>query len=254
MERFRQKVTVITGGAGGIGLATARRLASEGGRVALLDCAAPHVERALGLLHDDGVEALAEVGDTASAADCNAIVQAAIEKWGRIDVLVANAAARAFGPILDAEDEDWDRLVAVNLRGTVHACSAAVQAFRAEGERGSIVMVGSVHAVVGRTEMPIYDATKAGMLSLMRTLAIELADSGIRVNMVSPGFTITDFHLHRATAAGRDPETLWETKPGLLQRPAEPEEIAAAIAFLASEDASYITGTNLMVDGGRHAL
>jgi NAD(P)-dependent dehydrogenase (short-subunit alcohol dehydrogenase family) len=102
--------------------------------------------------------------------------------------------------------------------------------------------------------MPIYDATKAAILSLTRSLAIELAPDGIRVNSVSPGFTVTEFHLRRAAAEGRDAAELRATQSGLFRRPAKPEEIAGAIAFLASSDASYVTATNLMVDAGVHAM
>src|SRR5438552_13054179 len=122
-----------------------------------------------------------------------------------------------------------------------------------DGGGGAMVLVSSMNALVGRANMPIYDAAKAGVLSLTRSLAVELAGDGIRVNSLCPGFTVTDYHLRRAAAQGRGADDLRAASPGLLKRPAEPEEMAAAIAFLASDDDSYITATNLMVDGGRHA-
>jgi meso-butanediol dehydrogenase/(S,S)-butanediol dehydrogenase/diacetyl reductase len=115
-----------------------------------------------------------------------------------------------------------------------------------------MVLVSSINAVVGRDNMPVYDAAKAGVLSLTRSLAIDLAKDGVRVNSVCPGFTVTDFHIRRAEEQGRTADDLRATQCGLFNRPAEPDEIAAAIVFLASGDASYITGTNLMVDAGRH--
>jgi NAD(P)-dependent dehydrogenase (short-subunit alcohol dehydrogenase family) len=117
-----------------------------------------------------------------------------------------------------------------------------------------MVLVSSICAVVGRDDMPIYDATKAGILSLMRSLAVDLAGDGIRVNSICPGFVVTDFHIRRARAQGKDPEELRTISAGLLKRPGRPEEMAAAIAFLASDDASYITATNLMADAGSHAV
>jgi 2-hydroxycyclohexanecarboxyl-CoA dehydrogenase len=253
MDRFHEKVAVITGGGAGIGLATARRLAAEGARLALLDWSAPDLERAACLLGDEGAETLALCGDAASAPDCDRVVRRAVGRWGKLDVLVANAGVRAFGSLLEASDEDWDRVLAVNLRGVANACIAAAGAMRASGGGGSMVLVSSQNALVGRHNMPVYDAAKAGVLSLARSLAVDLAGDGIRVNAVCPGFTVTDFHLRRAAAEGRNAADLRATQSGLLKRPAEPEEIAAAIAFLASDDASYITATTLMVDAGRHA-
>jgi NAD(P)-dependent dehydrogenase (short-subunit alcohol dehydrogenase family) len=193
-------------------------------------------------------------GDAARMADCEAVVTRAVERWGRLDVLVANAGVRAFGSLLEATEEDWERILAVNLRGVANACVAAAREMREGGVGGAMVMVSSANALVGRAAMPIYDAAKAGVLSLTRSLAVDLAGDRIRVNSICPGFTVTDFHVRRAVAQGRTAEDLRAAQPGLLKRPAEPEEMAAAVAFLASDDASYITATNLMVDAGGHAV
>jgi NAD(P)-dependent dehydrogenase (short-subunit alcohol dehydrogenase family) len=253
MRRFEGKVAVITGGGAGIGLATARRLGSEGARVLLLDWSGEDLENALRRLGEEDVPCDGVRGDVAQMADCEAAVAKAVERWGRLDVLVANAGVRAFGSVLDASDEEWERVLGVNLRGVANACVAAGRKMRAQGEGGAMVLISSMCAIVGRRDMPLYDAAKAGVLSLTRSLAVDLAPDKIRVNSICPGFTVTDFHIRRAQSEGRSAEGLRAAQPGLLKRPAEPAEMAAAIAFLASDDASYITATNLMVDGGSHA-
>jgi meso-butanediol dehydrogenase/(S,S)-butanediol dehydrogenase/diacetyl reductase len=219
----------------------------------LLDWSEEDLDAALALLTSEGAACLGQPGNVSSGADCEALVQRALDTWGRVDVLVANAGVRAFGSLLDASDEDWERILAVNLRGVANACVAAARAMRAGSTGGALVLVSSANALIGRDNMPIYDATKAGVLSLTRSLAVDLAADGIRVNSVCPGFTVTPFHIRRAAAAGRTADDLRAIQTGLLGRPAEPSEVAAAVAFLASEDASYITATNLMVDAGRHA-
>jgi meso-butanediol dehydrogenase/(S,S)-butanediol dehydrogenase/diacetyl reductase len=170
-------------------------------------------------------------------------------------VLVNNAAMRNYAALADATQDEWRAMTGVNLIGTATWCRAALPALR-HGGRGAIVNVSSSYGVKGRKGMGLYDATKAGILSLTRTLASEEAANGVRVNAVCPGSTLTDFHKGRATIAGKTIEKLKTERQttSLLGRWAEPEEIAWPILWLASDEASYMTGTALMADGGMTAI
>ena len=244
------KVAIITGGAAGIGRACALRFAEEGMRVVLGDLAAGGGEETCRQIRDMSGEALFLAGSIADKTFCRQLAALAMENWGRIDVLIANAAKRNFSRLIDATEVEWDEMLAVNLKGTAFSCQAVLPQMIAQ-QSGSIVLVSSVHHQVGRSEMPIYDATKAGIVSMTKSLAIDHASDQIRVNAICPGFTVTDFHIRKAKKEGVSVEALRTRRVGPLQRPARPAEIAAAIYFLASDEASYITGQALMVDGGR---
>jgi len=194
----------------------------------------------------------ADVADAHAAQDA---VDQALAAHGRLDVLVNNAAMRDYAAISDASPGQWEAVVHVNLMGAAHYCRAAMPALRAAGG-ASIVNVSSCYAVTGRKGMGLYDATKAALLALTRTLACEEAAHGIRANAVCPGSTLTDFHMGRARAAGKTVETLRGERAAnsLIGRWAEPEEIAWPILWLASDEASFITGATLMVDGGLSIL
>ncbi len=246
---MKDRVAVITGGAAGIGKACAIRFAHEGMRLVLADLDEQDGERTLETLREMGADAVFEAGNIADEAFCRRLAFIAEERWGRLDVLVANAANRNFSRVVDATEQEWDEMLAVNLKGTAFSCKAVLPKM-IEQKRGSIVLLSSVHLVVGRKEMPIYDATKSGIVSLTKSLAVDHAPDGVRVNAVCPGLTITDFHVRKAIREGRSVDELKRTKIGLLQRPADPSEIAAAVFFLVGDEASYITGQALMVDGG----
>jgi meso-butanediol dehydrogenase/(S,S)-butanediol dehydrogenase/diacetyl reductase len=179
------------------------------------------------------------------------MAKAAIEKWGRIDVLVANAGVQIGGSLLDAKERDWETILGVNSRGVAYSCRAVLPAMITRSS-GAIVITSSINAVRGSAGMAIYDMSKAAVLALVRNLAVEHGSQGIRVNAVCPGNTITDFHINNMAKQGIDIEQLREMTHGyaLLGRAAEPEEIANAIYFLGSEQASFITGQTLCVDGG----
>jgi 2-hydroxycyclohexanecarboxyl-CoA dehydrogenase len=235
LNRLKDKVALITGGGAGIGAATARIFRDEGARVFLVDSV-------------PGADFTADVADERLA---NEAVRKALEQHGRLDVLVNNAAMRNYSALADATTAEWQAVLSVNMLGAANYCRAALPALRRSG-RGSIVMVSSVYGVAGRPGMGIYDATKAALLAMTRTLAHEEAKHGIRVNAVCPGSTLTDFHVNKAKAAGKDVEKLRRERDdtSLIGRWAAPEEIAWPILWLASDEASFITGTALMVDGG----
>lgn len=245
-----ERTAIITGGAAGIGKACALRFAREGYRLILADISGEDGAATVETLRDDGVEAHFFEGTIADEAFCRLLADEAVERWGRIDVLVANAAHRNFTRLVEATEDEWDAMLAVNLKGTAFSCKAVIPKMVEQG-RGAIVLLSSVHWQVGRDEMPIYDATKAAIVSMTKSLAVDHAEDGIRVNAVCPGFTVTDFHIRKAVREGRSVDELRRSKVGLLQRPADPSEIAAAVYFLASDEASFITGHALMVDGGR---
>jgi meso-butanediol dehydrogenase/(S,S)-butanediol dehydrogenase/diacetyl reductase len=185
------------------------------------------------------------------ASACEHVAQQALSAWGRIDMLVANAGVQIGGGLLEADEGDWERILAVNLKGVAYCCKAVIPAMLQQGS-GAIVVVSSVNALVGSAGMAIYDMSKAGVLALMRSLATEFGQRGIRVNAVCPGNTLTDFHVEKMARKGVSVEQIREMTSGygLLGRIAEPDEIANAIYFLASEQASFISGHALVVDGG----
>lgn len=255
--RMAGRVALVTGAAAGIGAACARVFCAEGAAgVVLVDRDAAGLQATRLALEQawPGVPlhaAMAEVADTAALA---AAIEQAVARFGALHTLVNNAAMRHHGPLAEADDANWQAVLGVNLMGSAAACRAALPALRASG-RGSIVNVSSCYAVTGRRGMGLYDATKAALLSLTRTLAAEEAGHGVRVNAVCPGSTLTEFHLQRAQAAGTPVEVLRTQRQStsMLGRWAEPQEIAWPVLWLASDEASYITGTTLMVDGGLHA-
>jgi 2-hydroxycyclohexanecarboxyl-CoA dehydrogenase len=253
MHRLAGKVALITGGGSGIGAATARLMCSEGAKVMLVD-ANPE---ALANTHKDITKRVpgasigtfqADVRDTTKAISS---VEETLRAFTRLDILVNNASMRNYSAIGEAKPEEWQAMASVNLIGTANYCRAALPTLR-KTVGASIVNVSSAYAVAGRKGMGLYDATKAGMLAMTRTLACEESVYGIRVNAVCPGSTLTNFHTKRAQAAGKSVEQLKTERQStsLLARWAAPEEIAWPIIWLASNEASFITGATLMVDGG----
>ena len=251
--RLLDKTAIITGAGAGIGAATALLFCREGASVTLIDSDPVALNRTLeaiklALPH---ARLFAHTADVSDETQALAAVEKILQAWGKLDVLVNNASIRNYSALANATTAEWQAMVGVNLIGCANYAKAALPALRLSG-KGSIVNVASCYAVTGRKGMGLYDATKAAQLAMTRTLAFEEASHGVRVNAVCPGSTLTDFHINKATAAGKDIEKLKTERQttSLLGRWASPEEIAAPILWLASDEASFITGTSLMVDGG----
>lgn len=256
-SRMAGRTALITGAGAGIGAAASHLFCQEGAAVLMVDANAEALERTREAILQalPGARlacATADVSDEAAAA---AAVGQCVQQWGGLDTLVNNAAMRNYSAAADATATEWQAMVGVNLVGMSNYCRAALPALRQSGT-GSIVNVSSCYAVTGRKGMALYDATKAAQLAYTRSLAFEEAAHGVRANAVCPGSTLTDFHVGRARNAGKSVEQLRTERKdtSLIGRWASPEEIAWPILWLASREASFITGTTLMVDGGLHIM
>ena len=251
MSSNQQKVAVISGGAAGIGRACAERFAGDNYRVLIIDLSEDLLDKACQDITASKGSCLSHCGDISIELTSQLACEKALSAWGRIDVLVANAGVQIGGELTQSSEEDWDNILAVNLKGVAYSCKAILPSM-IEQDSGSIVIVSSINALTGSAGMAIYDASKAAVLGLMRNLAIDNGNHGIRVNAICPGNTLSDFHINRMADQGIDIEQLRALTKGygLLDRAAEPVEIANAVFFLGSEAASFITGHALVADGG----
>jgi len=251
------RVALVTGGGGGIGEATGRLFAEEGGRVVLVDSDKAAVEAAAAGITKDvaGARVAALAADLSSEAEAQRAVKDALAAFGALETLVNVAGVRLYTPLAEADPRGWEFILGVNVLATAYCCKAALPSLRI-GARGSIVNVSSVYGVKGRAGMGQYDTTKAAVLGFTRALAVEEAPHGIRVNAVCPGGTITPFHVRRAAAQGVSEAELRSQRgeDNLLGRWAEPREVAYAILFLACDESSFITGATVMVDAGKSIL
>jgi NAD(P)-dependent dehydrogenase (short-subunit alcohol dehydrogenase family) len=251
------RVALVTGGGGGIGEATGRLFAEEGGAVALVDSDRSAVEAAAGGIAKDvsGARVSTMIADLTIEAEAQRVVNEARSSFGRLDTVVNVAGVRLYTPLAEADAKGWEHILGVNVLATAYCCKAALPALRLSG-RGTIVNVSSLYGVKGRAGMGQYDTTKAAVLGFTRALAVEEAPHGIRVNAVCPGGTITPFHIRAAAAKGVSEAELRAQRAGdnLLGRWAEPREVAFSILFLACDESSYITGAALMVDAGKSIL
>ena len=252
--RLEGKVAVITGGGTGIGAATARRFAEEGAKVVVTGRRPEPLETVAG-----EIDGLAVPGDVADADHASVAVAAATESYGGLDVLVANAGTGLGGAAGDVDDERWARTLDVNVTGAFRFARAAIPAMLERGG-GSIVLVSSVSGLVSSTESAAYVTSKAAMLGLARSIAVDYGPRGIRANALCPGWVETPMgeramgELMEREHLALDDAYRRATKQVPLRRAASPEEIAACCLFLASDESSIVTGTVLVADGGGLAV
>jgi NAD(P)-dependent dehydrogenase (short-subunit alcohol dehydrogenase family) len=243
--RFSGKTALVTGAAQGIGRAIAERFASEGANVVLLDIDGDLAERTAGELPAQGGTAVAVGGDIARRQDVRDAVERALERFGRLDILAANAGIADAQPFMETEDASWRRIIDVNLTGTFFCLQEAARAMIATGG-GAMIATASTNAFWVESNMAAYNASKGGIVALVKSAAFDLGVHGIRVNAVAPGMIRT-----RANYITEDPVAGPEYLKGVpLGRFAEPAEMAAVVAFLASDDASYVSGELLVADAG----
>jgi 3-oxoacyl-[acyl-carrier protein] reductase len=243
------KVALVTGGSKGIGYACAQRLLADGYAVAICARNADEVEEAAGRLGDPG-NVLGLRADVGSAGDCAGLVPAVTARFGRIDVLVNNAGVYAPVPFLDFTADAWDALMAINVRGPVLLGGAAARAMRDQGGGGRIVNIASTNGQMSEAEFAHYNASKAAIISLTKSMAVELAPLGILVNAVAPGWVLTPLSEPFISTLGDD--ALGRISP--LRRVGTVDEVSGAVSFLCGPDAGYITGTTVNVDGGLIAM
>lgn len=249
MASLQGQTAFVTGGASGIGRATAARLAQDGARVAIADLNLAGAQAVAQSIRADGGEALALAADVSDLAAVQAAVHEAAARLGPVTILVNNAGWDRIQPFMQNPPELWDKLIAINLKGPIHCCRAVIDGMIAAGG-GKIVSISSDAARVGSTGEAVYAACKGGIISFSKTLARELARHKITVNVVCPGPTDTAL-LAEVTGGAQGAKIIDAmTRAVPFRRLGRPEEIAAAVAFFVSADAAFITGQVLSVSGG----
>jgi NAD(P)-dependent dehydrogenase (short-subunit alcohol dehydrogenase family) len=247
MRRFESKVALITGGGSGIGRATARLLAGEGARVMVDDIDAAGGEETVRTIRSAGGEAAFVHADVRDRAQCRAMVQATLDGYGGLDFVHANAGVPGLlTPVAECPLDDLQLTIDTNLIGVIYTCQAAIPAMAGRGG-GSIVLMASLAGRRGNPGLGVYGATKAGLILLAMTMARECGPMRIRVNAVAPGIVDTPMNVD---ILGTPEDRQAMARRIALGRVGEPEDVAKAIAFLASDEASWITGITLPVDGG----
>ncbi len=258
-QRLANKVAIITGGSGGIGSAAGHVFHRHGAFVVIVDLDEAALKQVAGEIEPEGDRVAWIAADLTVESEADRVVSETLKRFGNVDILANVAAVREYGPVTEATVEQWQRILNVNLLAAAYTSKFAVRAMEGAGG-GSVINVSSGNAMAGRGGMGLYDASKSALLALTRSMACDHAGAGVRVNTISPGPTLTSFHIRRRME--NTGETYEEAEAAiraqgagtLLGRQAEPEEIAYAMLFLASDESSYVTGANIPVDGGLKGL
>ena len=244
--RLQDRVAIITGGAKGIGKATALKMAHEGALVIVLDILSEEASRVADELNSLGAKARAMTADVSKKNEVDQMVEQTLKQFGRVDILVNNAGIVRPALLEDVQEEDWDKVVSVNLKGTFF-CTQAVLPTMKKNKYGKIVNIGS-RASLGKSDRTVYAATKAGLIGVTRTWALELAPHNINVNYVGPGPIATELFKSVNPEGSEKTKAIISAIP--LQRMGQPQDVANLISFLASDEASFITGQAIFICGG----
>jgi len=250
--KLERKVAVITGAARGIGFACARRFAEEGARVVLSDIDGEALERATAALASEGFEVDCKTTDVAKRAQLDALIQAAADRFGGLDIMLNNAGIAVTQEFMTVTEDDFDRVIGINLRGAFFGLQSAARIMIAQGRGGVIINMSSINSRMANPSVATYAISKGGLNQVTSTGAVALAPHGIRVVGIGPGTIATEMlNMGFITHEAQRRMILSRTPAGRL---GEPQEIAAVAAFLASDDASYLTGQTIYPDGGRMIL
>ncbi len=249
--RLEDKNAIVTGSGNGIGRAIARRFASEGAKVTVAELEEDSGRETVELITQAGGTALYVQTDTSDSASVKAAVTAAVAAHGEVDLLVNNAAAFVFGKIEDVTQDDWTRVFGVNVIGYANCVREVLPSMR-RSSGGAIVNIASISSFIAQPDFIPYNTSKGAVAQLTRCLAMDLAKDNIRVNAVCPGAIRTRVADRRIAMLGLDPEEAYEDfgKDSLMKRMGKPEEIASGVLFLASDEASFMTGAHIVIDGG----
>lgn len=249
MLRLEGKTAIITGAGRGIGKAIAKKFLLEGARVLVCDIVPERLEQTVMELRAFG-EVQSLIGDVSRSDFCDAVVQTALEFFGEINILVNNAGIAVFAPFLEHTEEAWDQTLNVNLKSMFLLSQRVARQMVARGEGGAIVNMASTNGLMGERDLVAYNASKGGVILLTKTLAIELAEHNIRVNCVAPGLIRTTLASEGGSSNNFFDESLHKIP---MRRLGTPEEVASLFAYLASDEASFVTGDTVVIDGGQLA-